>query len=352
MRRTRRLLGFFSQIPTRLRMLVAPLGQYQWVGLDLISQMKGFAPFLESEIFEGHIQYISACFALSSVEKMPRRRRSTFARTLMTRKRPELISELSGICLGPAAVRNLYKLGEKPLSRSTYLAFLKSCSEPRSAKIFGHARQIAPNAIKLWKNAPTESRIAGALEFLLGNCQSDGKSKTPMIRPDQIRSAPLDQRWSWFSFPPIPGSEQLQPITSAAEMRREGRRMRSCLGAEAAIVQAGEVYFYKWTGRERATVMLQRVEDGDWTYGEALGVGNRRLRRQTGLFIRHVVAQQLDAIASRAESDRYSEPARTTSPRPPFEIRNRIPVRGALTFELLSHNDKNKITRSGGTTPE
>ena len=59
-----------------------------------------------------------------------------------------------------------------------------------------------------------------------------------------------------FPQPPIPGNDRLKPLTSAAEMRREAREMRSCLHKLIAEVFEGAVYFYSWHGSERATVLV------------------------------------------------------------------------------------------------
>ncbi len=116
--------GYFSLIPSRIRAIVAHLGCYQWLALDLIAQVPSFASFLDNEIFEGRMQYVMACLALARADQFPRRNRKRLAELIMTRKRRDLLQNLMRTPNPASAVRCLYKLGERAYPPDDYRALL------------------------------------------------------------------------------------------------------------------------------------------------------------------------------------------------------------------------------------
>src|SRR6202007_2209648 len=61
-----------------------------------------------------------------------------------------------------------------------------------------------------------------------------------------------------FGAPPIPGDHRLQPLKTPKAMWREGGAMHHCVRNMIDDVVRGDAYYFRWTGRERATVELVR----------------------------------------------------------------------------------------------
>ena len=86
-------------------------------------------------------------------------------------------------------------------------------------------------------------------------------------------------RWRWNSarngsvgridaeFPkaPIKGVRgSIEPLMSAADLEREGKRQEHCVAVYISRVVAGTWYVYKVLHPERATLGLRRSADGTW----------------------------------------------------------------------------------------
>ncbi|MBT4700622.1 MAG: hypothetical protein HOB79_06055 [Rhodospirillaceae bacterium] len=106
-------VAYFDGIPKRIRRLVGGLEDYQWLALDLIWQVPEFATFLDDEIHENRIQYFFACCALSGIVKKSRAARREFAKSIMATRRPEFLTQMSGINCTKSVLRTLSKLGKK-----------------------------------------------------------------------------------------------------------------------------------------------------------------------------------------------------------------------------------------------
>lgn len=64
----------------------------------------------------------------------------------------------------------------------------------------------------------------------------------------------LKRRWP---PPPIPGNENIQPITSPLDLYREGQDMHHCVGHYARLVPHGRMYVYRILSPERATLRIE-----------------------------------------------------------------------------------------------
>lgn len=78
-----------------------------------------------------------------------------------------------------------------------------------------------------------------------------------------------------FSKPPIPGTAEIIPLLSAAELAQEGREQRNCVGGYAESVQWGKTYIYKVISPERATLSIIKGPDGCWRRSELKKAGNK-----------------------------------------------------------------------------
>ncbi|WP_243439374.1 PcfJ domain-containing protein [Fundidesulfovibrio soli] len=84
--------------------------------------------------------------------------------------------------------------------------------------------------------------------------------------------------------PPFPGSDAIQPITSRAELRREGAEMRHCVGSYHSRVLSGECYIYRVLSPTRATLELRLGKTK--RIGQIKGYANRKVSDITRASIR------------------------------------------------------------------
>ncbi len=84
-----------------------------------------------------------------------------------------------------------------------------------------------------------------------------------------------------FAKPPIPGNTYISPITTHAELVREGRLQNNCVGTYGKQVASGQVYIYRVTWPERATLSINRGPDGNWRRSQLEKAGNHRAGPRT-----------------------------------------------------------------------
>lgn len=83
-----------------------------------------------------------------------------------------------------------------------------------------------------------------------------------------------------FPPPPIPGSQDIQPLTSAADLWVEGRTMDHCAGSFVPRVRSGGSYLYRVLSPSRATLSIDATEDG-WRLGQLHGPSNTPVPPET-----------------------------------------------------------------------
>lgn len=88
-----------------------------------------------------------------------------------------------------------------------------------------------------------------------------------------------------FPPPPLPGSEDIVPITSTSELRKEGKAQRNCAPGYAHAIASGRVYLYRVLAPERATLEIRIAGRKLWLAQLKLA-GNREPSRETVKAIR------------------------------------------------------------------
>lgn len=78
--------ALFSDIPRQIRSLVAPMGKYQGIALDLIWQVPELAPFIDELFHNGTEQQFLSCLAFSKAELKSRAERKDLAIRIMKTK--------------------------------------------------------------------------------------------------------------------------------------------------------------------------------------------------------------------------------------------------------------------------
>ncbi|MFP5383574.1 MAG: PcfJ domain-containing protein [Gammaproteobacteria bacterium] len=81
--------------------------------------------------------------------------------------------------------------------------------------------------------------------------------------------------------PPLPGTAEIQPVLSIAELREEGRTMHHCVATYAERIIRGSGYVYRVMRPERATLYLEKDAVGHWRARELRLACNRSVTRLT-----------------------------------------------------------------------
>jgi hypothetical protein len=314
-------IAYFDQIPYRIRRVIGQLKGHQWLALDLIWQVPEFAWFLDNEIAEGRRHYFHACVELSGVQMMPRQCRKLFARSLLSKRRSSILSELTGFPNSRKSHRLLGKIsGRDPWSALSYFNMMEIASTASGAKALAHAQTIAHEGIAYWQELPCHLKTGNLLRLfassktivdlfyeetadLFWNVSNDVlerlRASLSTITNHESLTGWIDGKFQKLieihplPDPPVRGSSQLVPLDSASGMYIEAHKMGNCLDGDIFSVRAGERYYYHWNGSEPATVLLEQSDSGDWYFSQILGPGNTGVSRQTRLYAEAIIDAQL-----------------------------------------------------------
>ncbi|MGE4653276.1 MAG: hypothetical protein AAEJ53_20510 [Myxococcota bacterium] len=88
-------------------------------------------------------------------------------------------------------------------------------------------------------------------------------------------------RSSNFPLPPIPGTREIQPITTPAQLIDEGDSQHNCVASYAPIIVIGWRHIYRVLAPERATLSIVREPDGKWVIGELEAAYNTPVSPET-----------------------------------------------------------------------
>ena len=317
-------IAYFNQIPFRLRRLVGQLKGHQWLALDLIWQVPEFAWFLDTEIAEGRRHYFHACVELSGAQEMSRQGRVLFARSLLSKRRFSVLSELTGFPNSRKSHRLFGKIsGHEPWSSLSYFNMLEVACTDTGAKAFAHARTIAHEGITYWQELPCRLKTENLLRLFASSKStvdlfyeetadlfwnvSDDVLERLRASLSTITNHESLMGWIGGKFqklieihplpdPPVHGSSRLVPLDSASGMYIEAHKMGNCLDGDIFSVRGGERYYYHWNGSEPATVLLEQSDSGDWYFSQILGPGNIGVSRQTRLYVEAIIDTQLQEL--------------------------------------------------------
>jgi len=81
-----------------------------------------------------------------------------------------------------------------------------------------------------------------------------------------------------FQNPPIPGTEDIIPITTAADLWREGRSQKNCVATRLNRILQGQCYIYRVMAPERATLSIAPKGYGTWGREELEASHNRHVQ--------------------------------------------------------------------------
>ena len=84
-----------------------------------------------------------------------------------------------------------------------------------------------------------------------------------------------------YPQPPIPGTKDIIPLTSADQLYIEGREQGHCVAIYQWQVMMGSTYIYQIMAPERSTLSIIRGTDGRWYRSELRGKGNSKVKPAT-----------------------------------------------------------------------
>jgi len=82
-------------------------------------------------------------------------------------------------------------------------------------------------------------------------------------------------KFNIFPPPPLSGTAEIVPLTTADELWAEGLAQHNCVGGYAPRVHKDELYIYRILKPERATLSIHKKADGNWSIDQLLLACNR-----------------------------------------------------------------------------
>jgi len=312
----------FSWVPKEVARIVRRFRFRQWHLLSLVARCPEALELLESNPALG--------FALASANVFhPTPERWKVARRLIGKPRRK-ISEWLGFAGTESAVKLLARIPPDNCGVTPLLALRKSLEAPEIIGRLRHLPRLPAVAMLLMGNRlfgprvtdsflrqVVEASMNGAGEGI-GSFLSDcfflsQQSETPL--PARIASVSQLRRWHDrlveeinrreltelmklpFPEPPLPGGTGIEPILSPAELLAEGRTQHHCVAAFIAQVAKGEIFFYRVTAPERATLSLERSEGGRWEIGQLVAACNEPVTPTTARSVKKWYSRVLRSSA-------------------------------------------------------
>lgn len=311
---------YVRAMPASARRLAGRFPRRQWLALDALRHVPGFAVFLDQEIAAAGLSFVLLCWEVSHAQYRPSAERHALATAMMSEKRAALLARLTDAPFTDRHLRLLAKLRLRDVDKDLVWELLAAgedrivVQELSAAPRIGTALLHTVAALPDWLRPPALLRLMAAGDVspdtILAALQPLLDADT-VLRP-RIRAAlatvtgwadlaRLADRWRRvlratiaFPLPPIPGTERLVPIHNGLELEEEGRLMGHCVANYTERALRGECAYYRWLGEERATVQFDRRPEG-WQVAQQLGPGNRPLSPATVAAIWQVATIQLAA---------------------------------------------------------
>lgn len=87
--------------------------------------------------------------------------------------------------------------------------------------------------------------------------------------------------FSSFPPPPIPGTADIQPLTSPLDLAQEGRDQHHCVSLYGDLVRDGKHFAYRVLAPERCTLMIRKMPGSRWTISEVRAACNASVKCMT-----------------------------------------------------------------------
>jgi len=279
--------------------------------------------------------YAAACLSMSRLRRTTATGRRVRYDAIVTRRRREFLSELSGAALPKSALSILARCNWTELSGPSWRRLLRIISGEATIAVpaggtslrvvvddlrpaLWHSPRIGPRLIRQLSLIPPSLRTPSLLE--VADRWPIERERWEMLAEDLAR---IDRsRRSAFEreanevrsyadlrdlllkvceaardvvpFQGLPDlGPRLVPLRDGREMRREGHSMRNCLADHIDEAASGQRVYYRWVGGPvRASVSLWRTPLG-FVVDQLAGIGNAVLGPTTAAEIRSELAAAL-----------------------------------------------------------
>lgn len=162
-----------------------------------------------------------------------------------------------------------------------------------------HGGLMMRNELNIKAKVRPFSSIAQALRF---QNRVDDEYQAILARKQRLRLAGKryaaevergrnEQKRNFFPSPPIDGTQEIVPLTSAKALALEGVDQSNCVGGYGRRVLTGSLYVYKVLSPERATLSIVRMPDGCWCRSELKLRSNKAVSMATVNAVEHWLAQ-------------------------------------------------------------
>ena len=332
----------FSAIPTDVRRMISPFPDKHFSLLSFSSHCDGGNDLTESTPALALMLANSWAF-----KKKPVRHPQQAANDLLRKRQPAILDWLEWPHADRALVKLLRKLPKRFCSIETLLSLRNAFSITGNRKHLAHLTRINRGAIDLLSRpellpyvSPTlleevardrtedvEPRIGPQLKELLAAIEELGcpfpKSAFKSVeqigaryndfwvrhhdRADELDMAKLLA--CELPPPPLPGTDEIVPLSCAKDLEREGQSQNHCILNYAMFIangERGECYAYKVLGEERATVLIAKdseISPAIWDIEEIHGKSNSEISQSTTRKVRSWLASNQEFQSEEKKMD-------------------------------------------------
>lgn len=323
---------FVALIPGDVRSLIAGCGPFQWLLLEAVHTVSGFAAFARVSVDTKRIGFCFAAWCLARAHAMTTGTRRELNRAIMAAPRRQLLERLAGEPFSAAALSAIYKLDPLQLNAALVRRILAIVADPGLRCRLAAARRLSPALLEHIGTVPDPLLHTGVMAALAEIDEADCPFNVVAELNAIFKSGQADDRAAAveafkrvrdaerlvetiarlkdrlaarkpFPAPPLRRSQSLRPLLTVNELTRESRQMQSCVRTYGPAVQARHSYVCAWLGRERATVELVKGPRNRWTLGAFAGRNNRPLSIDTVVEIATDVARGLSRQHLRTKRD-------------------------------------------------
>lgn len=187
--------------------------------------------------------------------------------------------------VGPfTSIRQVVRFQDK--MDAEYQAYLQRLAAQREA---GEVRQRRRDALAEERRQRLAVRRAAEQDQRRRNAARRGGGQNRRAQRDEVPFEPRaaakgkNAALRGFPKPPIPGTKDIIPLTSAGQLEVEGNQQQNCVATYAPQVMSGYLYVYKVLHPERATLAICKRASGCWYRSELKAYGNRKVAVATTL---------------------------------------------------------------------
>lgn len=328
---------FLRLIPEPLRAVIGEFPSHHWILLEGARQNAAFGDYLTANVPRFGIAFVHLALLLARLfEATPSYRQHFYAQVVqMTPRR--VLMWLSGQQITPGALRLLQRLDHVPTYEDDLAALCVMMTVPWRLELLLQQNVVVsdligglvmlpawlwtPHIVRLLNDPQTDPgaliEIAALATQKVVNEQDQNtlaayvsRSRTGESLISRLFDELMEEFWSEdtryrtpdqraaepYPLPPFPAVGNLVPITTPAQLLEEAELMCNCVVSYDSQISDGLAYIYRWTGRQRASVLVSRpTERHRWRFDECSGQDDDVLDESTLDEIKAAVERALAA---------------------------------------------------------